>query len=419
MPGRGGIKHTLFTVIAPVMPDEHEVLRAQLENLDYVGRVPSNDVFGFADMEMLHYASMFLYEDPEDGWIFVFENNIDGTIDAYLDRLIDIATKKQSVGTFLLDLYSHCSGFVGDDLPSLKRYMADHIHRPAAAFVAGVGLTRNRIRTDAAIHRVVDQALGIGLPAKSEPEARSAVFEALENDPETRDFTDSTGDSGHKPNLIDHIVTWPVLLLDAIGFVALGVLNLRRERKAKEDYWRPHASLVQAQKAYEDHTSTNHMASIVHLHTDWPRRAAKRAAFRILSGWAKLTAHNGQLGSIESIHFAHWAFVNGRRRLLFVSNYDGSWDSYLDDFTLKANKGLTLAWAHGIGFPRSTFMIKGGAAKGPEFIDWARQSMVPCAVWYNAYPGVSANHIIRNRKLRHALAAAKAGKAGTEWLRHV
>jgi hypothetical protein len=245
------------------MSDEHEVLRVQLENLDYVGRVPSNDVFGFADMEMLHYASMFLYEDPEDGWNLVFENNIDGTIDAYLDRLIDIATKKQSVGALLLDLYSHCSGFIGDDLPSLKRYMADHIHRPAAAFVAGVGLTRNQIRRDAAVHRVVDRVLGKEPPAKSESQILDLVLDALKNDSETQNFMDATGDSGRRPSLIDHLVTWPDVLLSAICFVPLGVLNLRKERAAKEDYWRPHAPLVQAQKEFEDHTPMNHMASIV------------------------------------------------------------------------------------------------------------------------------------------------------------
>ena len=125
---------------------------------------------------------------------------------------------------------------------------------------------------------------------------------------------------------------------------------------------------------------------------------------------------DGKLGPIETIHFAHWSMLNQGRRLLFVSNYGGSWDSYLDDFTLKASKGLTLAWAHGIGFPKSWFMIYGGAAKGPEFIDWARRSMVPSLVWYKAYPGLSAKNINRNRRLREALVDARAGRGDTAWL---
>ena len=101
---------------------------------------------------------------------------------------------------------------------------------------------------------------------------------------------------------------------------------------------------------------------------------------------------------------------------MFVSNYDGSWDSYLDDFTLKAANGLTLAWAHGIGFPRSLFMLLGGTANGPEFIDWARRSMVPTLVWYNAYPGMSVANIDRNTRLRKAIAADKNGENKENWL---
>ncbi len=108
--------------------------------------------------------------------------------------------------------------------------------------------------------------------------------------------------------------------------------------------------------------------------------------------------------------------ANRGRRLLFVSNYDGSWDSYLDDFTLKAAGGLTLAWAHSIGFPRSRLMYWGGAAQGPEFIDWSRRSMVPTLVWYSAYPGLSVANINRNTRLRKAIAADKNGENKENWL---
>ena len=57
-----------------------------LAALDYRGTPPPDDVFGFGEAEMLHFASLFLYDDPEDGWFLVFENNIDGGIEAYLDR---------------------------------------------------------------------------------------------------------------------------------------------------------------------------------------------------------------------------------------------------------------------------------------------------------------------------------------------
>jgi hypothetical protein len=176
---------------------------------------------------------------------------------------------------------------------------------------------------------------------------------------------------------------------------------------------------VQAQRRYEDIIQTNHMVSVVHLHTDPGRHWAKRFAFGLLSGLVALRYNKGKLGPIDTIHFAHWSCLNKGRRLLFVSNYGGSWGSYLDDFTLKANFGLTLAWAHSKGMPRSWFMLGGGAAEGPQFIDFARSSMLPTLVWYKAYPGVSAQNIIRNRRLRQALIKAKNGQGDTAWLQEV
>jgi hypothetical protein len=35
---------------------------------------------------------------------------------------------------------------------------------------------------------------------------------------------------------------------------------------------------------------------------------------------------------MRTIHFAHWAFVSNGSRLMFFSNFDHNWESYLDDF---------------------------------------------------------------------------------------
>ena len=41
---------------------------------------------------------------------------------------------------------------------------------------------------------------------------------------------------------------------------------------------------------------------------------------------------------------------------MFFSNFDHSWESYLDDFIEKAHGGLTLAWGSGVGFPPTRFL---------------------------------------------------------------
>ncbi len=409
------MKQTIFTVVAAIRSGEQGEVQDILASLDYRGTTPANDIFAFGEAEMLHFASLFLYDDPEEGWFLVFENNIDGEIETYLDRLLGLAEARDG-GAFLLKLFGHCQGFLVDDLAQLKRHLLEHVRKPAAGFVSAVGLSRDRILEDAAIYRVADAALGAGAPLLSAGEAQAAVFQALDADPELAGHWSQLDDPGAGPSLADRARAAGSLLVNGVLFVVLALINLIPERAARQDNLRPDPSMVRWQKRYEDHLPTNHMVSVVHLHWDVGRQAAKLTAYGLLRSLVTLRFSEGKLGPMETIHFAHWVMLNQGRRLLFVSNFGGSWDSYLDDFTLKANRGLTLAWAHGIGFPKSLFMIFGGAGEGPAFIDWARRSMLPTLVWYKAYPQLSAMNINRNRRLREALVAARAGRGDTGWL---
>ena len=38
---------------------------------------------------------------------------------------------------------------------------------------------------------------------------------------------------------------------------------------------------------------------------------------------------------MSTIQFARWVFLDGGKRVIFTSNYDGSLDSYMDDFINK------------------------------------------------------------------------------------
>jgi len=40
----------------------------------------------------------------------------------------------------------------------------------------------------------------------------------------------------------------------------------------------------------------------------------------------------------------------------YASNYDGSLDSYMDDFINKVAYGLNLVFSNGIGYPRTSFL---------------------------------------------------------------
>ncbi len=64
----------------------------------------------------------------------------------------------------------------------------------------------------------------------------------------------------------------------------------------------------------------------------------------------------GKLGEISTIHFARWISIDHGQRLLFLSNYDGSWTNYLGDFRDEALGLNPLLHQRGTANRRSAFM---------------------------------------------------------------
>jgi hypothetical protein len=157
----------------------------------------------------------------------------------------------------------------------------------------------------------------------------------------------------------------------------------------------------------EDWIPQNHMGSMVLVKPGVLRMALFRAGHLGLGLLLRVVANSGYLGSMRTIHFAQWAFVNNGSRLMFFSNFDHSWDSYLDDFIEKAHGGLTLAWGSCVGFPATRYLIFDGASHGRQFKQWARRSMAVSRFWFTAYKGLTVNQIERNARIAEGLRKGK------------
>jgi hypothetical protein len=163
----------------------------------------------------------------------------------------------------------------------------------------------------------------------------------------------------------------------------------------------------------EDWIAQNHMGSIVLIKPGVLRTVLIKAGHLGLGLVLRVKATNGYLGSMRTVHFAHWAFLNNSSRLLFFSNFDHSWDSYLDDFIEKAHGGLTLAWGAGVGFPPTRFLVLDGASHGRQFKAWALASRTVSRFWYSAYRDLTVDQIERQARIALALRKTmlKAGEA--------
>ena len=217
-------------------------------------------------------------------------------------------------------------------------------------------------------------------------------------------LTDLTLQEAREPAL--HVA---LLGLASLPFSALGILAWLRyleRHDSSQDKPPIDEEMVRQMAQREDWIPQNHMGSIVLVKPGILRMIIIRAGHHGL-GLAlralKKSGVEGYLGSMRTVHFAHWVFANNGSRLIFFSNFDQSWESYLDDFIEKAHVGLTLAWGCGVGFPPTRFLIQDGASHGRKFKAWARHSMTISRFWYSAYPDLTVDQVERNNRIANGL----------------
>jgi len=127
--------------------------------------------------------------------------------------------------------------------------------------------------------------------------------------------------------------------------------------------------------------------------------------------------NNGNLAGVKTIHAARWIFIDDKHRVVFCSNYDGSLENYMDDFIDKVAWGLNAVFSNGVGYPRTRWLIKGGAKDELAFKSYIRAHQVASPVWYSAYPDLTAVNIANNARIRAGLSGEMDEASALEWLR--
>ncbi len=212
---------------------------------------------------------------------------------------------------------------------------------------------------------------------------------------------------------------WPDLAgIAAIALPVSGLICLLRWREATDSVStaEPDHGQVQDVVNQENRVVQNHFASVADVKPGLFRWTLLKSVLKLIHLLAAISANQGNLSGITSIHFARWVVIDNGRRLLFLSNYDGSWENYLDDFIDRASNGLTAIWSNTVGFPRSYFLVYGGATDELLFKTLVRQSQQPSWVWYSAYPDLSTQNINTNAAIREGLFKPMDAAADQAWL---
>jgi deferrochelatase/peroxidase EfeB len=165
----------------------------------------------------------------------------------------------------------------------------------------------------------------------------------------------------------------------------------------------------------ENFGGQNHMATLSRLKPGRLRSLTLRLAF-VVVGTARFVCAPGFLGKNGVIHFARWMRLPGTDQLLFWSNYDNTWESYVTDFIADAPTGVTGIWSNCVGFPRTRGLFGGGAADRARLVHWARRQQQPTRFWHSAYHDLTAARIRTNAAIRQGVATAESAQDCEDWL---
>jgi hypothetical protein len=337
------------------------------------------------------------------GPLLALETSFDGELEPHLGELWAAA------GAELEPLLAQCAGWApGGGAEELGRYVRAHLVEASAFFSAHPGLTVGRVQADArlrrALGRYLDQhgtepvaALELvrGAQAALRLEAPGAGFELVPVD---------RGLAGRPKSTLQVLAAHGLALVRTLLLAIVHDLGellgaLWRDTQPQP----PDATRAARAGREEAGRLVNELTHVAELKPGAFRRAALRLALRVTDELARAAAFTGRLGGIESIHFARWVLLPDGR-LVFFSNYAGSWEAYLGEFIDRASRALTMIWSNTVGFPAAFAWVLGGARDEAGFKRWVRAHQLPAPLWYSAYPELGPGEVLVNAELRELLA---------------
>jgi hypothetical protein len=425
-----------FLVLAPLADGQKDSLRALLASMNLQPGVvnPQNELVPFGQFERLHFARFVIVEAPTAGDIAAYDippaewptslaflGDCDGPADSFLADLVARA------GVGLRQIFAFCRDFSADG--DLLAWMREHEQPSAANYVNWIGRTVVQIREEKALHAALVGHLHNGAANVPGPEEPLALRDRLISFVQTERDAGRLMLSPEAPTPSDwhlrnaaHAIGVPAALLVLAPFLLLAspllAFRLRSLEKSDPDLdLHPDPDDVARLSALEDQNVANQFNIFGDLKPGPLRRWIVIFLLWLVDYSARHIYNRGYLTRVQTIHSARWVFVDDKKRLLFASNYDGSVESYMDDFINKVAWGINLVFSNGMGYPPTDWLVKRGARDEQKYKRTLRRHQLPSEVWYNAYPGLSAVDLQRNTRIREGLERrAMTDREAREWL---
>ena len=420
-----------LSVVTYIQPAERDALEQLLEVIgNDISGTNSNSYIRFPDLQTIHFACWVVLRSTSDSAnpaniypdTLVLETNYDGDLEAHLDELV------AKGGSALNAIYSKCRDWPAASAGNpaqVKQYLKAHIVPSAAFYIGCPDHTVGDIRNAMAVREELEGFLNTEeqkqpLDGQSPTQIRSKLLQYLSQSAQAKpQRSPETLDAQSRRALLNIVLTvligLPVVLL-CLPLLLVWYIALRIHEMQDAQIQEPPLPVDPRLFGKEDIFVQNHLTTLVDVKPGAFRLGTLKTILWLINILARTVFITGQLGGIPTIHFARWLLLENDRRLLFFSNYDGSWASYLGDFVDRANYGLTAVWSNTDRFPPSSNLAFGGAQHIEAFKQWSRQHNVYAAVWYSAYPNETLRNLKNDIQIRDTIVQPSLSEAETQQL---
>ena len=425
--------HQALTVIARVKPERAADLEATLDLIGGdIGGKRENNIIKLGDIETLQFGRWAMIPNQATGRMehLLFTSNFDGPLRAHLNEFVD------NHGAAMDAIWGCCEGYPQGRVENparFKKQFRDFIRAHSYNYSAFyVGFHNERVgdkRAYVQLHEAMDDFFDLPtVRAVAEERLKGMenrtpmeVLRAFNDIPEAKQFYDNrlhrvlcdlplTHDMPPKPNL-------KVVMRFVFDFVwmtawMLVIRPLRNRITGREPALNLNLDDLSVQEGVteiEDVVTQNQITVISRIKPGlwvWLKLNIVLIAIHLVGRYFN---NQGALGGIATIHFARWAIIDNGRWLLFTSNYDGSWDSYIGDFVDKAASGMDLIWTSAPRYPKK------GSRDIEAFKAIIRVNQVKTQVFYSAFPDRTIVNLINDGQMANGIHRDRAA----EWLRRV
>jgi uncharacterized membrane protein YphA (DoxX/SURF4 family) len=395
-----------LTILAKIKPGEEPSLRQILADIqDYPER---NPYVQFPEDRISHFARFLIIVDAENGPRLIFASVYNGELDAYLEELSRISPG-------LDDIWGRCEGYAGRH--DFIRFAREQSQRNRAIYFGFPTESLQTIRTKVALRSQIEAFLSL-------PQVARYMLV-----PGVVPFLDMLSRVATPPSLLTRLWGWISSVWNAIrmtihnALLHLGMWLAQQygafgmakvfplsspicSDPEEAALYIKHLNALQAEEGRFVQTPFTVYAEVRRHRLLRLRIALFFSAPLIRYGWPP-----GDFAGVFTLHNFRWLLLDGGKRLMFMSDFDGSAQNYLGDFVDKLIWGLDTFYNNCVGYP------PGGMRQIEMFVQWIRSHQLLQQVYHSAYPNVTVMNLITDRAITSMMEAHFSREQAERWLR--